>query len=191
MASSRGTPVLLTWRSSAQIWAELHEQAFRRLTDTKTYTDRRVPVSANLRAVLSMRRTAPDGRELGPDRHVFGNEVGEPIGSIRTTWRATCRRAKIADLHFHHLRREFASRLLESGASQRVVRDFLGHASITTTSRYLATTPTMLEHAIKRFERSRSDQQPKSGEEMEVTGTTQDGTGHADDSHNPEHQSKQ
>jgi site-specific recombinase XerD len=61
------------------------------------------------------------------------------------------------DLHFHDLRREFASRLLESGASQHVVRDFLGHASITTTSRYLATTPVVLEKAMHSFERHRQN----------------------------------
>jgi len=48
---------------------------------------------------------------------VFGNEVGERVGRVMTAWRAACRRAKITDLHFHDLRREFASRLLESGAS--------------------------------------------------------------------------
>lgn len=104
-----------------------------------------------------MRRHAPDGKDFSPDRFVFGNEVDEEIGSIRTTWRATCRRAKISDLHFHDLRREFGSRLLESGASQHVVRDFLGHASISTTSRYLATTPTTLEAAMKHFEQHRKD----------------------------------
>jgi site-specific recombinase XerD len=55
-------------------------------------------------------------------------------------------------LHFYDLRREFGSRLLESGASQHIVRDFLGHANISTTSRYLATTPIALEHAIRQFE---------------------------------------
>ena len=48
---------------------------------------------------------------------MFGNEVGERVGRVMTAWRAECRRAKITDLHFHDLRREFASRLLESGAS--------------------------------------------------------------------------
>jgi integrase len=129
--------------------------------ETKTYQTRRVPVSSRLRAVLEMRRTAPDGKTLRPEANVFGNEVGESIGSISTTWRATCRRAKIADLHFHDLRREFGSRLLESGASQHVVRDFLGHANITTTSRYLSTTPRILEHAMKRFE---DHQNPSRGE---------------------------
>jgi len=71
------------------------------LTDTRTYVDRRVPVSANLRAVLDMRRTAPDGKKLKAEAFVFG----------------------------------------------------LGHANITTKSRYLSTTPTMLEHAMKQFEK--------------------------------------
>jgi integrase len=80
--------------------------------------------------------------------HWSGNEVGEQIGSIKTAWRATCRRARIRGLHFHDLRREFGSRLLESGAAQHDVRDFLGHANITTTSRYLKSTPLRLERAL-------------------------------------------
>jgi site-specific recombinase XerD len=46
---------------------------------------------------------------------------------------------------------------LESGASQHIVRDFLGHANISTTLRYLATTPTTLEAAMKHFEQHRKD----------------------------------
>jgi integrase len=51
-------------------------------------------------------------------------------------------------LHFHDLRREFGSRLLESGPAQHDVRDFLGQANITTTSRYLRSTPLRLERAL-------------------------------------------
>src|SRR5262249_6924544 len=83
-----------------------------------------------------------------PDKFVFWNEVGEQVGSIKTAWRATCRRAGIRGLHFHDLRREFGSRLLESGAAEHDVRDFLGHANITTTSRYLKSTPLRLERAL-------------------------------------------
>ncbi len=60
------------------------------------------------------------------------------------------------NLHLHDLRREFARRLLESGADQHDVRDFLGHANITTTSRYLATPPVRLERALSRMEGSDS-----------------------------------
>jgi hypothetical protein len=79
---------------------------------------------------------------------------GERIHSIKTAWRATCRRAGIRNLHFHDLRREFASRLRESGASDHDVRDFLGHANISTTSRYLKSTPQRLERALANMEAS-------------------------------------
>jgi hypothetical protein len=45
-------------------------------------------------------------------------------------------------------RREFACRLLESRAELHDVRDFLGHANITTTSRYLKSTTRRLERAL-------------------------------------------
>ena len=62
--------------------------------------------------------------------------------------------ANISDLHFHDLRREFASRLLESHADLHDVQMFLGHAAITTTSRYLQSTPVRLERALARLEQT-------------------------------------
>jgi len=106
------------------------------------------------RSVLEMRRTDPTGQLLPPDAYVFGNAVGERLTSIKTAWRNTCRRAGIEDLHFHDLRREFACRLLESRADLHDVRDFLGHANITTTSRYVRSTPVRLAQALERMEAS-------------------------------------
>jgi len=57
-------------------------------------------------------------------------------------------------LHFHDLRREFGSRLLESGASHHDVRDFLGHSNITTTSRYLKSSIDRLEKTLAAMEGS-------------------------------------
>ena len=79
---------------------------------TKTQTARVVPMSVRLKAILEMRRTDPDGRMFPEDAYVFGNEIGEPIRSIKTAWRSSCRRAGITGLRFHDLRREFASRVL-------------------------------------------------------------------------------
>jgi len=45
-----------------------------------------------------------------------------------------------------------ASRLLESSADLHDVRDFLGHANITTTSRYVRSTPVRLAQALERME---------------------------------------
>lgn len=61
-------------------------------------------------------------------------------------------RFRRSDLHFHDLRREFASRLLESGVSNHAVRDWLGHTNLTTTNRYLSTCRVHLQEARRRFE---------------------------------------
>ena len=57
---------------------------------------------------------------------------------------------------FHDLRREFGSRLIETpGVHPALVRDWLGHANITTTSRYLTTSAAGLQQAAKHFELNR------------------------------------
>ena len=147
----RGELLSLQWRH-----VSLGEDLLRLdAENTKTAEARSVPITNRLRQVLDARRTGPDGRAHGPNAYVFGNEVGEPIGTVRTAWLATCRRAGVEGLNFHDLRREFASRLLESGAAEHDVRDWLGHANITTTSRYLRSTPVRLQQAKERLERHR------------------------------------
>ncbi len=61
-------------------------------------------------------------------------------------------RAPPESLHFHHLRREFASRLLESSANLHDAQMFLGHANVSQTSTYLRSTPVRLEQALARLE---------------------------------------
>lgn len=45
-------------------------------------------------------------------------------------------RVREINLHWHDLRHEYASRLVERGVPLAQVRDLLGHASIVTTERY-------------------------------------------------------
>jgi integrase len=120
---------------------------------TKTRKARVVPITAKLREVLERRQKGPDGQTLGPGCYVFGTEVGERRVRIDKAWTRACETAGIVNLHMHDLRREFASRLLESGANTAMVRDWLGHASLTMTSRYLATTAVGLQTARAQFER--------------------------------------
>jgi integrase len=125
---------------------------------TKTAEARDVPTTQRLRAVLALRQHAPDGRLHPPEAFVFGNECGERVRSIRDAWEQTCRAAGIVDLHFHDLRREFASRLRETpGISDHHVRDWLGHADLATTSKYLATTRVGLQQARRVFEQHRGE----------------------------------
>jgi hypothetical protein len=52
---------------------------------TSTGTLRVVPVGQRLAAVLAMLRTDSDGDALPRDACVFGDEVGDPMASIKTT----------------------------------------------------------------------------------------------------------
>jgi len=53
----------------------------------------------------------------------------------------------------HSLRKGFASTLLENGASLAVIRELLGHSSISTTSAYLGAGRTALEEGVRMLER--------------------------------------
>jgi integrase len=82
-------------------------------------------------------RHDPAGREFGPIAFVFGTETGQRVKSVKTAWRLACRRAGIDGLSIHDLRREALSSLQESGMPLAYVSEFLGHAQLTTTSRYI------------------------------------------------------
>jgi hypothetical protein len=113
---------------------------------------------ANVAKFITFRSVA-DGDRQSDDAVVVSDEIGEPIGRFRTAcvtavlrahgvkpewkpynWTAltpACQQAfKAINLHWHDLRHECASRLVERGVSLAQVRDLLGHASITTTERY-------------------------------------------------------
>ena len=134
---------------------------------TKTARDRAIPVKMRLRSILEMRRHVPAdppelrdvlGDEYGPEHYVFGNELGESIASIRKAWTATCRRAKIVDLHFHDLRREFASRLVgQRGVTLMHVRDVLGHTNVKMTSNYLRSSNIELHDVFEAWERASAE----------------------------------
>jgi len=142
-------------------------------TKTKTNEARFIPVGRQLAGVLAGRRLAVDGRPLPISAYVFGNKVGERVTSVRKAWEAAVLRAhghrpqwerghrladasqdayRAIDLHFHDLRREFGSRLLEAGAALHDVREFLGHANIGMTSRYLRSSSGRLAAALELLE---------------------------------------
>jgi len=131
---------------------------------TKTGIARHVIITARLAAILDMRKTVqrtarelPDDADLPGDCHPFGNELGERVNGFKTAWKLTCKRAGISGLRFHDLRREAGSRLLEApGVSLTDVRDFLGHASVTMTNTYLASTTLRLRDALRKRDTART-----------------------------------
>ena len=128
---------------------------------TKSGRTRVVPIGTQrLIAVLEWLRLDADGQRKPDDAFVFSNGVGEPVKNFRSAWLTTVLKAhgvtphwrraanyrqltedcvgafQLIDLHWHDLRHEYASRLVERGIPLAQVRDLLGHASITTTERY-------------------------------------------------------
>jgi integrase len=131
--------------------------------------------------MLELRRYDPAGQKFGPEGYVFGNEVGERLNNYQKAWstlrlRASghgphwgsngkflpCCSGQLAkmNLHMHALRREAGSRLLERGADLHTVQQFLDHANISTSSRYLKPSKLALHTTIRRID----EQRRKSGE---------------------------
>ena len=145
---------------------------------TKSKKTRAVPIpTARLEAVLKWLRLDAAGDEKPADTRVFSDETGVPIRNFRKTWVLTVLRAhgvtphwrrqggwkhvtrecqmefQRINLHWHDLRHEYASRLVEQHVPLAQVRDLLGHASIITTERYDNQTLESLQIAAARLER--------------------------------------
>jgi len=76
-------------------------------------------------------------RSIGEDlvfTHPFGQRVN--IYTLRSAFEDALKRAKIEKFRFHDLRHTFATRLVQAGVNLYVVKELLGHKSLTMTMRY-------------------------------------------------------
>jgi integrase/recombinase XerD len=101
-------------------------------------------------------------RAKGPDQqHVFVNRHGQPLtrdgiayilskhaSAVAAQDRQMLARKRITP---HVLRHSCAVALLQSGTDVTVIRDYLGHASIATTGRYITTNLQMKRDALQTF----------------------------------------
>jgi len=102
------------------------------VTKTKSGKDRVLPVNVVLRSEIE-RLHAENG--LSP--FVFVNpRTKKPLGSVKTAFKAACRRAGITGFRFHDARHTFASRLVAKGADIITIKALLGHSSVRITERY-------------------------------------------------------
>ena len=120
---------------------------------------RTIPLTARLAAVLAFRRIGPDDEPHDPAGYVFGNEVGERIGSILTAWENTVLKAHghavgrhpvrhgltpearaaygAIDLVFRDLRHEAISRWAEAGVPPNLLLEWTGITNLETLSIYI------------------------------------------------------
>jgi integrase len=118
---------------------------------TKTKRDRWIPISPRLKAILDMQKTDATGEDRPSDHYVFGNLIGQRIGSIDHAFAWACKRAGLVDLYFHDLRREAGSRWLERGVPLNVIQTLLGHTKLSQTSTYLGVSEAGVYEAMQRL----------------------------------------
>ena len=156
---------------------------------TKSRKSHPVPIAtARLRAVLEWLRLEADGQKKPDEALVFSDETGDPVGRFRTAWVTAVLKAhgvkpewkaygwtgltpecaeqfRRINLHWHDMRHEYASRLVEKGVPLAQVRDLLGHASITTTERYDNQKLESLQAAAARLESGKGFDAPSRADE--------------------------
>ena len=122
-----------------------------RAVKEKTRTERVLPISKRLLAVLELRLLDPAGRPLPPEAYVFGNRLGRRMKSVGTAWNNTCAAIGLEGFQLRDLRHEAGSRFDEAGIPINYVSKMLDHTNLTTTSRYL----NINRRELHRYEESR------------------------------------
>ena len=74
----------------------------------------------------------------GSSKYVFPGKNGKPMGSIKTGYIKARKKAGISSkCRFHDLRHTFGSRCAQLGMDVMTIKELMGHASVTTTMRYM------------------------------------------------------
>jgi integrase len=100
-------------------------------TLTKQKSEHRVPLSAPARQLLARRHERSGGSPW-----IFPGRPGQHRHDLKFAWKRVCKAAGISRLRIHDLRHSHASFLVSAGFSLPTVAALLGHAQLTTASRY-------------------------------------------------------
>lgn len=170
----RGELLKLQWKDVDLKRRELTIRA----ENAKDAETRVLPISTRLLAVLEMARTDPAGQEHTPEAYVLGDAVGRPLTTIKRAWETAVLKShghepewvkggrgrlspesraqlRAIDLHFHDLRHEAGSRLLDGRFPLHHVQQMLGHADISTTSTYLHVARLGLQDSMRKLDETR------------------------------------
>lgn len=110
----------------------------------KSGKTRHIPLNATVLDTLTKWRQQSPGMGL-----VFPSPItGKRLDNIRKTWDNLIKWANLESFRFHDCRHHFASMLVQKGVDLNVVRELLGHASLTMTLRYAYLAPDNAAKAV-------------------------------------------
>jgi len=130
-----------------------HQRALIRVVG-KGRRERLVPVGevtmTDLRHYLAERETFAAGCKTPATAHLFLNPSGRAV-SVRTADRVVKQFGRAHGLEFtpHTLRHSFATHLLENGADLMLIKEILGHSSLSTTQRYTHVTAEVMKRVYQ------------------------------------------
>ena len=135
----RGELVALRWRDiafAAQRVRVCGSFAGARLTSPKSGKVRSVPMAPDVARALA--RLASRGYWTGDDDLVFPGVCGSYLdaSALARRYKAALKRAALRPLRFHDLRHTFGTRMIAK-ADIRRVQEWMGHADVATTMKYL------------------------------------------------------
>ena len=117
----RGELLTLPWERIDLEAAEIH------LAKTKTHNDRIVPINADVVAVL---------RRSKVQTQIQGGPFIGMGANVTRAWKRIVRRAKVAHVTIHDMRRSYISRLIRCGSPMAHVQRLAGHKNPSTTLKY-------------------------------------------------------
>jgi integrase len=139
----RGELIALHWRdvdfagSVIRVRASYHEGV---LSTPKSGKVRSVPMAPDVASALA--KLGDRGDQVGDDHLVFVGEGGGYVdgSALRRRYDAAIKRGGLRRLRFHDLRHTFGTRMIAK-ADIRRVQEWMGHADIQTTMKYLHYAP--------------------------------------------------
>jgi integrase len=139
----RGELIALRWRDvdfTGSVLRVRASYAGGALTAPKSGKVRSVPLAPEVAKVLA--RLSRRELLVGEDDLVFPGELGEFLdgSALRRRYTAALKRASLRSLRFHDLRHTFGTRMIAK-ADIRRVQEWMGHADVQTTMRYLHYAP--------------------------------------------------
>ncbi|MCZ6669416.1 MAG: site-specific integrase, partial [Acidobacteria bacterium] len=125
------------------------------IRDSKNNTTHNVYVDSVLRKVLKDQRKWQMRKGIRSE-WVFCGPDGKKLKSVKSSWRAACKRAGLVgsdgkpNLHFHDLRHTFASRHVMGGTPLFTVSQLLNHKNPAQVKRYAHLSPAYRQEVAKK-----------------------------------------